>query len=74
MPAIRIWVCALVLGLFNLGAVAQADFDRAKQGQRYRVWLAQFENDVRHYRSEIAKGGALSFGRAELVQADDAHE
>jgi hypothetical protein len=23
---------------------------------------------------EIAKGGALSFGRAELVQADDAHE
>lgn len=58
MPAMRVWVCALVLGVFSLGAAAQADFDRAKQGQRYRAWLAQFENDVRHYRSEIAKGGA----------------
>ena len=41
-----------------LSRIDQDHTDRAKQGQRYRVWLAQFENDVRHYRSEIAKGGA----------------
>ncbi len=53
-------VVAVLLQTVCVSALAQASFDRARQGERYRAWLAQFETDLRIYRAALAKGQAQS--------------
>lgn len=53
-------VVALLLQMASLPALAQTSFDRAKQGERYRAWLAQFETDLKAYRIALAQGKAQS--------------
>lgn len=53
-------IVALLLQMVCLPALAEASFDRAKQGERYRAWLAQFETDLKIYRAALADGKAQS--------------
>lgn len=54
---------ALLLQVACLPALAEAGFDRAREGERYRTWLAQFESDLKIYRAAQANGKEQNAGK-----------